>query len=370
EQSNGVPFFGKAIRDGVVPLPRVLARAGYQTAFTGKWHNVRRPDEYGFEWMANMFLSGMGHYRDPKLVQRLGEKPEAVKGFSTELFADAAIRFLEQRDPNRPFYLYLSFTAPHDPREPLERFERMYPSRDVPLPVNFMPRPRFDPGTLDIRDEKLLPLPRDPEQIRIERGRYFAQITHMDEQIGRVLARLDELKLADRTIVVFAGDNGLTLGAHGLLGKQTLYDEGVRIPLIMRHPKLPAHSRTSAALVNHVDILPTVFEWVGVPLPEGVEGRSLAGVYAGRQAEVREAVFGRYDERDDPRFRSIRTTRYKLIRYLKLQREELFDLQADPYELKDLSEDPSMQEVKQSLRARLKEWVEKQGDQVAVANWF
>lgn len=369
EQSHGVTFFGRRIGDDVVPLPRAMAKAGYQTACTGKWHNVRGPDHYGFEWMANMFIGGMGPHRNPKLTQRLGDKPQVVEGFTTELYTDAAVRFLKERDRSRPFFLYVAYTAPHDPREPLERYERMYPAKDMPLPKNFMPAPPFDPGTLEIRDEKLLPLPRDPEQIRTETSRYDGLITHLDEQIARILKELEDQKLADRTIVVFAGDNGLTLGAHGLLGKQTLYEEGVRVPLIMRHPRIGQRGRTSDALVYLADVLPTVFEWTGLALPEKVEARSLARICSGEADSVRDAVFGRYDEKDDPRFRSIRTERYKLIRYLKLDREELFDLREDPYELKDLSGDASMESVKQTLRGQLHEWVKVQGDTVALNHW-
>ncbi len=363
EQSHGVTFFGRKLRDEVVPCPRVLAEAGYQTAFTGKWHNAPAPDVFGFQWRANMFMAGMGGYTDPLLSQP-GEKPKRVKGHATELFTDAAIRFLKERDTARPFFLYLAYTAPHDPREPLPRYEKMYDPQQIPLPPNFMPAPPFDPGTLEIRDEKLLPLPRDPERIRVETARYYGLITHMDEQIGRVLKELEDQKLADRTIVIFASDNGLTLGAHGLLGKQTLYDEGVRVPLMIRHPRLDRAGQTRDALVYLADLMPTLFDWTGVTPPEGIEGRSLNAVYAGRQEQVRDAVFGRYDEKDDPRFRSIRTERYKLIRYLKLGREELFDLSKDPYELKDLSEDAAMRSIREDLHRRLCDWQTSQHDPI------
>jgi arylsulfatase A-like enzyme len=319
--------------------------------------------------MANMFIGGMGPHHNPKLTQKLGDKPRAIEGFTTELYTDAAMRFLKERDTKRPFFLYVAYTAPHDPREPPERYERMYPASGLSLPKNFMPAPPFDPGTLEIRDEKLLPLPRDPEQIRVETARYYGLLTHLDEQIGRILKELENRRLADNTIVIFAGDNGLTLGAHGLLGKQTLYEEGVRVPLMIRHPRIKAPGRTSAALVYLADVLPTVFEWTGIDLPDDVEARSLAGICADRAESVRDAVFGRYDEKDDPRFRSIRTDRYKLIRYLKLDREELFDLREDPYELKDLSGDASLDGLKGKLRAQLHQWVKAQGDTIALSHW-
>lgn len=367
--SNGVPFFGHKdnINQGIPTWPQHLVNAGYAAAFTGKWHNVRSFAEYGFNWTANIFVAGMGDPNNPKLVQKDGEKPVQVEGYSTTLFTDAAVRFLNERGRDKPFFLYVSYTTPHDPRVPPPGYEKMYDPARIPLPPNFMPQPRFDPGTLDIRDEKLMPLPRDPDEVRRELAKYYAVTTHMDAEIGRILQTLDRLKLADNTIVIFAGDNGLAIGSHGLLGKQTMYDEGVRVPLIVRNPLVKSAEKTSDALVYLVDLFPTVCEWLGLPVPQGIEGKSLAAVYAGKERGVRDAVFGRYDERDDPRFRMVRTDRYKLIRYLKLQREELFDLQADPYEQKDLSGDPAMRSVLWDLRQRLAEWQKSQNDRFNIA---
>jgi arylsulfatase A-like enzyme len=275
------------------------------------------------------------------------------------------VRFLGERDASRPFFLNVAFTAPHDPRTPPPEYERMYEPERMALPGNFMASPRFDPGTLNIRDEKRLPLPREAAAVRREIGRYYGLITHLDAQIGRILDALEKHKLADDTIVIFVGDNGLALGAHGLLGKQTMYDEGVRVPLIVRHPRLEGRrGETRDALVDLIDLLPTICDWTGTPPPPSVDGRSFAGLLKGETPRVRDAIFGTYDEKDTPLFRMIRTERYKLICYLQLNREELFDLQADPLELKDLSDDPGLQEVRDRLRARLKELRKSAGEKV------
>lgn len=369
EAKNGVSFFGKKESPEVAPWPRVMAKAGYQTAFTGKWHNVQGPDYYGFEWTANMFIAGMGDYINPKLRQKVGDKAEVVPGVITDLFTDAAVRFLKERDKSRPFFLYVPYTTPHDPRTPLPEHEKRYQPAELSLPTNFMVRPAFDPGTLDIRDEKLLARPLDPDHMKVETARYYALITHMDEQIGRIFKELHEQGLEENTIIIFGSDNGLTLGSHGLLGKQTLHEEGVRVPLMMRHPKIERNGQKRDALVYLADLMPTVCEWTGVPLPGEIDGKSLASVYEGKEKGVRDAVFGRYDERDDPRFRSIRTDQYRLIRYLKLKKEELFDLTKDPYELHDLSGEASLRGVRKELRRKLRAFVKSQNDEVALQNW-
>jgi len=365
--SNGVTFFGKAIHPDIVAWPKAMARHGYQTAFTGKWHNMRGGDEYGFEWTANVFLRGMGYHSDPPLVQRFGEKEVFVNGNSTELFTEAALRFLAERDKSRPFFLYVAYTVPHDPRDPPQAYADLYNPQAMPLPPNFLPQPPFDPGTLQIRDEKLLPLPRPVPELRREIGHYDGLISHMDAQIGRILEALETQNLADNTIVIFASDNGLLLGSHGFLGKQSMYDEAVRVPLIIRHPGLKKLAgQTRDALVYLLDLMPTVCEWTDTPLPEGVQGTSLAGVCEGRRQDVRDAVFGRYNERDEPLFRMIRTERYKLIKYFKVDREELFDLEKDPYEMHDLSGDPKLQTLREELRARLIDWLVEQKDTPAL----
>jgi len=361
--SNGITFFSMRIHPGTPTWPSTLAQRGYQTAITGKWHISNDFGDLGFQWSANILPGGMGPYENPKLIQHAGQKEtdaKVVKGNITEIITDSALRFLNERDRNKPFFLYVAYTAPHDPRTPPPEYEKMYPPEKMPLPPNFKTMPSPDPGTLDIRDEKLLPLPRDPDAVRREIGRYYGLITHMDHQIGRILEALDKQDLADNTIVFFAGDNGLALGSHGLLGKQTLHDEGTHVPLIVRNPKLGKGGRTCDAPVYLLDMFPTACDWTGTATPTGVQGISIADVYAGKTTQVRDAIFGRYDERRDPFFRSIRTDRYKLIQYNKLGFEQLFDLTKDPYELTDLIDDPTSQAARKQLHEQLQTWRDEQ----------
>lgn len=354
--SNHITFFGMQTALDSPTWPQALGSHGYQTAFTGKWHNAPDFAKYGFAWSANVFMAGMGGYTNPKLIQKPDDKPTEVQGEITQLVTDSAVRFLHERDARKPFFLYVAYTAPHDPRTPPPEYERRYDPDRMPLPANFRPKPEPDPGTLNIRDEKLLPVPRDPAAVRLEIARYYALITYLDDQIGRIFSALEETGRVNDTIVVFAGDNGLTLGAHGLLGKQTLHEEGVRVPLIIRNPRLDVHGQARDGLVYLTDLMPTVLDWTGTPAPKAAEGRSLADLYAGKTQRVRDAVFGRYDEKDLQLFRSIRTERFKLIQYLQLGIEQLFDLEQDPYEMKDLAGKPELQATQRQLHERLLQW--------------
>jgi arylsulfatase A-like enzyme len=370
ETSNGVSFFGQRIRSDIVAWPKAMARAGYQTAFTGKWHNVRQADEYGFEWTANMFTRGLGYHIDPPMVQNPRGEEKIVRGEINALISDAAIRFLNDRDRARPFFLYVAYAAPHDPRDPLLQYAEQYDPNAMPLPLNFLARPKFDPGTLSIRDETLLPVPRPELDLKREIAHYYGLIRQMDDQIGRLLKVLEDKQVSRDTIVIFASDNGLALGAHGFLGKQTMYDEGIRVPLIISHPDSPQRAgKTSDALVYLLDLMPTVCDWTHVSMPEGVEGKSLTRVFAGEVSSVRDAVVGRYDEKTDPRFRMIRTDHYKLIRYFKVNRDELFDVQRDPHEMKDIVEDPKMQGIRKSLGDRLRQVLVEQRDDIGLSAW-
>lgn len=331
-----------------------MGENGYLTWYTGKWHNDGTPTTRGFDRARRVFRGGMGNH-----IMTFDENGRKVTGFSSELFADAAIDFLKSQPP-KPFFAFVSFTAPHDPRTPPEKFKAIYDPERIPLPPNFMPEHSFDNGELRVRDEKLLPWPRTPEAVRGEIAAYYGMISHLDEQIGRILAALKQSGRDKDTIVIFAADNGLAVGCHGLLGKQSMYDHSVRVPLIFCGPGIPKGVR-SAALCTLGDVYPTVCELSGVPIPQEVEGKSLAPIIAGKANRVRDAVFCTY--RDVQRM--VRTERWKLIRYPKISRNQLFDISSDPHELNDLSGDPAHAERIARLLARLSKWQKSVGDEAA-----
>ena len=344
-----------------LPLwPEVMRQAGYDSFIIGKWHNDRASLARAFNGGGAIFLSGMADHAklpvydfDPTRAYAKTNERIATK-FSSELFADAAIEFLRERKTEKPFFLYVAFTAPHDPRTPPKEFASLYPPEKIRLPKSFLREHPFDNGEMRVRDEQLLPWPRTPEAVRKEIASYYAMITDLDAQIGRILEALEKSGRGTNTIIVFASDNGLAVGRHGLLGKQNLYEHSVRVPLVLAGPGIPKGKR-SDALCYLFDLFPTVCELTGVPVPATVEGKSLVPVLRGQQKKVRNEVFGAY--RDVQRM--VREEEWKLIYYPKIERWQLFDVRHDPGELNDRSADAKqvarLAAMKENLSAQQKE---------------
>ncbi len=335
---------GATIPDDHVMFPEILRKMGYKTFGTGKWHNGKQSYARCFTDGGKIFFGGMSdHLAVPYFdFDSSGVYPEENKKigkkFSSELFVDEAIRFLEEDNGDVPFFLYVAFTAPHDPRMAPESYATLYPADEIELPPNFMAEHPFDNGEMKIRDEKLAPWPRTPEIVRDHIAAYYAMITHTDYQIGRLIETLEKLDKKDNTIILFAGDNGLAVGQHGLLGKQNLYEHSVRVPLIFSGPGIQENSR-SEALCYLNDVFPTICELVNTEIPEGVEGRSLLPVFKNRNAEIRKELFFAYRNLQ----RGIRTRdNWKLIKYQVNNEKttQLFNLNIDPWEMNNLASNP------------------------------
>lgn len=351
--TTGVTFFGIPIPPEFKLWPELLQQAGYETCFTGKWHNNGRPDTAGFTHGGNIFLGGMSAHEQLRLHPWGEGEPFTLTGFSSTMFTDSAVEYLNAYDGERPFCLMVSYTAPHDPRTPPGEFAAMYRPDSLPVPPNFREQPPLELFISKIRDEQLLPFPRTVEDIRRETASYYGMISQLDAEIGRILEVLDARGLAERTVVVFAGDHGLALGAHGVVGKQTLYEEGIRTPLIIRHPRLQRAAETNSALVELVDLFPTFCQIAGVPVPEQVAGQSLLPHYSGEATQQRDSLFAMYDDLH----RAIRTRSHKLIHHLQTGEQELFDLTADPYELNNLHNSSAPSEIQQQLNQKLQAWL-------------
>jgi arylsulfatase A-like enzyme len=357
------------IAAGHVMLPQALSAAGYATFGTGKWHNGAASYARAFAGGGPVFFGGMSdQFRvsvqdfDPAGKY---EKARAKIGgaFSSELFADAAVRFLRNHTGDKPFFLYVSFTAPHDPRTPPGKYAGMYDPAKLPLPAAFTPQHPFDNGEMKVRDELLAPHPRTPEVVRRHTADYYGMISHLDEQVGRIVAALEQTGKSKNTVIVFFSDHGLALGRHGLFGKQNLYDHSMRAPLIFAGPGVPRGGK-SDALCRLSDIYPTVCDLAGVPIPATVEGKSLAGLIAGKATSHCEAIFTAYRDVQ----RAVRTDRWKLIHYPKIGRTQLFDLAADPEELKDLSAEAALADTLKSMMERLRRMQAEFGDPTARGN--
>lgn len=354
--------------------PEVLGQNGYQTIGIGKWHNGPALYHRAFQKGGPILFGGMAdHYQTPlhefnpeQKYPKEAAKPSAKH--SSEIFADATIQQLKARDRSKPFALYCAFTAPHDPRQSPKEYKAMYPEERIDLPPNFLPEHPFDNGEMKVRDEALLPWPRTPEAIRKERSDYYAIITHLDAQIGRILDTLDREGLTRNTLIFFAGDNGLAVGQHGLLGKQSLYDHSIRVPLIVAGPGVPANQRTES-MVYLLDIFPTMFELLGLPIPPTVDGKSFVPILKDPKRKTRDGLIYAYRHFQ----RALRTNRWKLIRYNVngVQTRQLFDITADPWEMKDLSADAAMAETASQLDTLMRMYLKQAGDPLDLSkpNW-
>ena len=355
-------------------IPETFHDNGYDTFGTGKWHNGTDSYTRSFSSGSKVFFGGMddhwnvpvcdyhpeGEYPSPKpdrfdpgtgeikTVNKIFQRHETGT-HSTELFVNATIDFLKKQG-GKPFFAYASFMAPHDPRNMPRKYLEMYEAEALELPENFLPRHPFDNGELLIRDEKLANLPRKPEEIKRHLADYYAMITHIDAEIGRLFDFLKDKGRFENTIIILAGDNGLALGQHGLMGKQNLYDHSVRVPLIFRGPGIPEGERFDT-LCYLYDIYPTLCEAAGLPVPDTVNGRSLLPLIRGEETFSRKAILCAYKNLQ----RSIKTEGYKLIEYSVggSRHTQLFDLGNDPGEINDLSTFPKYEDKVRQMKHKL-----------------
>jgi len=271
---------------------------------------------------------------------------------SSSLYADAAIDHLRRVVPkaDAPFFMYVGFNAPHDPRQAPQEFLDLYPADKIAIPPNYLPEHPFDQGDHKTRDELLAPFPRSREVVQEHRREYYAIISHMDAQIGRILDALEASGKKNNTYIILTADHGLAVGEHGLMGKQNQYECSMRIPLIMAGPGIRAGKRVDEMVYQH-SMYATTCDLAGVPIPQHVEFPSLAPMLRSDQAQpIYDAMFGWLNILQ----RSIRTKQHKLIFYAHLNRYQVFDLEKDPWEMHDLVDDPAYAEVKVALIATLK----------------
>jgi arylsulfatase A-like enzyme len=247
--------------------------------------------------------------------------------------------------------------VPHDPRVAAPEFHAMYDPAKIRLSKAFMPLHPFDNGELLVRDERLAPWPRTPEDTRRQTADYYACVTGLDHHFGRIFQALKDQGQWENTIVIFTGDNGLSLGEHGLFGKQNLYEfGGMHVPLVIAGPGIP-HGE-SQALVYLMDLFPTFCDLAQAEVPEGVEGANLQPIIQGKADRVREVLYTAYGNVQ----RSVRDDRWKLIRYPEVNVTQLFDLQADPLELNNLAERPEQAAQVARLTAHLEREMKRYDD--------
>lgn len=351
------------VLDGVYTMPQHFARHGYETFATGKWHNGAKAFEASFQKGTAVFLGGMSDHgkvpvRDMGPDGQLGEVKDA--GYSTDIFTEAAIEYLNgyaERGKKSPFFCYVAYTAPHDPRDPREDYRGLYPDGSLPVPGNFKKYHPFAFDNMKIRDEQLAAWPRMPEIIQASLSDYYALISHMDAKIGELIATLKAKGLYDNTIIVYAADNGLAIGSHGLLGKQNLYEHSTKVPMILSGPGIPAN-RVSEALVYLFDLFPTLSAASGLPAPQGVDGENFLPLLKQQTGKGRVSLFTAYRNT----VRAVRDKDFKLIRYPLINRTQLFSLKDDPLELNNLAGKPAYTEKETAMLQLLTQWQKQTGD--------
>jgi N-acetylglucosamine-6-sulfatase len=358
----------------LVTFPRLLQEAGYETAYVGKWHmGVDDSPRPGFDhWVS---VKGQGRYFDP--VLNVDGETVRVEGYVTDIFNDYAERFI-QRKREKPFFLYLAHKAVHPDLE-----QRADGSVSDPLAGKFEPAPRHKnlyaglpvPRRPNVRDtlegkpalkRKIADLPplgpqtgTDDETVRNR----LRMLMSVEEGVGRLLAALEQTAQLDNTLIVFTSDHGYFYGEHGLSVERRLaYEEAIRIPLLMRHPKLIAAGTMRRQTVLSLDIAPTLLELGGAAVPAGLHGKSLAPLLKDDLPDIRRSfLIERFSDQvfrrvADMGYQAIRSARWKYIRYSELEgMDELYDLAADPYEMQNVIARPENQPALVSLRREMLE---------------
>jgi arylsulfatase A-like enzyme len=320
-------------------FPGAMRAAGYATIHAGKWGN------------------------SPKKIT--DEFDESHDDKTAAANADQVIDFVHRHAGQKPLFIYYAPNEPHDPQVAEKSYYDMYRPEDIPPAIDPLPYHPFDNGEVVVRDEMTLPWPRTRENVAGKLARYYASISYLDAQVGRILDALKSAGQFDQTIFIVAGDNGLSLGEHGLLGKQNLYEfGGMHVPLAMAGPGISKGD--TKALVYLMDVFPTVCEFTGIPVPTRVEGKSLRPIIRGEAPRVREYAFTAFKDVQ----RAIRDERWKLIRYPQIDKTQLFDLQSDPHEMRDLASDPASAARIRELTGELEKEQRELGDTVplTVAN--
>ena len=341
-----------------ITLGETLKNAGYETIGLGKWHNgcpgyARSYDPSGaYDNVVNFVVD---FFHSNHTIQQHCDEFNPGK-HSSEMLTDAAIEMLRKNaGGQRPFFEYVAYLAPHDPRTMPEKFRTMYRPEDIPLPPNFRETIETNYPLMRHRDEQLAAYPRDPDEIRRSIAEYYGMISHLDHEIGRLLDALHESGEEDNTIIVFTGDNGLALGQHGWMGKEDCYEHSIRVPLIFAGPGIPKNRKLDA-YVYLLDIYPTLCELLGVPVPGSVDGKSFARLLTGQQKEDqhRTDLYLAFEIW----IRGVKNERYKLIEYVNDDGPGqhftfLYDLREDPWEINNLAEKPEYRETLQSMRERM-----------------
>lgn len=368
---HGVVDNQSPVPEGTVYFPQYLQRAGVQTAFFGKWHMGDQEDHPrpGFDrWVS---FKGQGEYDDPTL--NVDGKQEKVQGYITDLLTDYALDWLEKgRDPDKPYFLYLSHKAVHAMFKPAGRHLGTYEDAAIEYPE-----------TMADTDENYQG---KPDWVRAQRNswhgvdymyhgqmdfdtfyrRYCETVRGIDDSIGRILQYIEDKGESENTVVFYMGDNGFCFGEHGLIDKRHMYEPSQRVPFLAWAPGLIKPGTVIQKMVLNIDVAPTVLELSGLAAPAGMDGMSMLTLLQNQDVAWRKAVFYEYywewNFPQTPTVHGIRTDRYKYIHYHGIwDIDELYDLESDPDERSNLIASPDHRDILADLSDRLWHWLEQTG---------
>lgn len=369
---------GVIVNDTTDPLPHIplfpqlLQKSGYETALVGKWHMKPTAEPRpGFNYWVSFATRGnsVGKYENPTLNENGREL--ISRGYITDLLTDYACGWLRERKRS-PFCLILSHLAPHSPVIPAKRHRRAFPDAEMPKPPSFDDTLEGKPAWQ--RHYVLHGLHRNhwwwhdvPKSIPKRKWRpsskrrldYFRTLLAVDESLGQVLSTLEQLGELDDTMIVFTSDNGFMLGAHRMKEKYVMYEESIRVPLIVRYPRLVSPGTLSPQMVASVDIAPTLLQATGNRIPPTMQGQPVFPSLEHKTVDSRQILFYEYfhDSRwpGVPTTLGVRTRRWKYIHYPELvdDIDELYDLEDDPHELRNLISDPAYSEQLRKMKAEL-----------------
>jgi len=355
------------------PLTKYLQEVGYYVAMIGKWHMGHSGHARPFfdKWLS---FDGQGVYFDPEFIHTDGRR-EVFEGYTTDILTNEAIKFIEGQPKDQPYFLKLSHKAVHEPFQPAPRHKNAFGSKTrdsepVSFSTTFEGKPkwqrrqhvrdvRWDWRTREIEEEEI-PETIEPTPWKNQK-RYVDQLrclVSVDEGVGRIVEALRERGTLDKTLIVFASDNGYFQMEHRRWDKRLAYEESLRIPMIMVYPgKIEAGSTISEMVLN-VDFAPTVLSYAGIETPEQMQGVSARPLFEGTSTNWREEFF--YEYYTDlvhaiPTMKALRGERFKLVQYPEIDDiDELYDLENDPHEMTNLAENPEYAAVHQDMTQRLK----------------
>jgi arylsulfatase A-like enzyme len=411
---NGMLINGSYWNGNQQIFPRLLKKAGYQTALIGKWHMKPVPTNEFDYWMVLSGGGGQGHYYNPDFISING--PKKFTGFSTDIITDQSIKWLEKRDPKKPFLMMTQFKAPHVHRTPALRYLNKYEGQTFPVPETYFddyatrqyakkcwmrmhgmpernlnitpPKSEYKPGMkefkfLDLYTEAQRNKWLDAYEARnrayfalkaagkLKKGSkelalykyqrfikdYLRCVAGIDDNVGKLLDYLKKNNLDKNTIVIYSSDQSFFIGEHGWIDKRWMYEEALTTPFVIRWPAVIKPGSHPNEMIQNIDYAPTFLQAAGVPIPKDIQGKSLMPILEGKHpADWRNSIYYHYYHAGAynlPRHDGVRTDRYKLINFYTDGNWELFDLKEDPQELKNIYGDPKYKAVVVKMKVEL-----------------